>query len=99
MHSPFHISHRIQKPTKREFELGLIVLSSVGPLASTPQIIKIYESQSAGDLSIYTWSLYLISGFFWMAYGVKLKSAPLIINNIMWMSVYMFVLVGILRFS
>lgn len=47
-----------------------------------PQLVKVYRSRSAGDISL---SMYLIitTGFFlWLLYGVLIASLPVILANV-----------------
>jgi MtN3 and saliva related transmembrane protein len=51
-------------------------------LAFLPQVLKTWRTRSAGDLSM---AMLLAQGtgvMLWIAYGVSLRSAPVIVGNI-----------------
>ena len=57
------------------------VAGGLTTLAFVPQVIKIWRSKSASDIS---WGMFLIFSAgvaFWLAYGIALDELPLIIAN------------------
>jgi MtN3 and saliva related transmembrane protein len=47
-----------------------------------PQLLKVYKTKSAEDLST-SWLVMMVTGYcLWFAYGVGLQSYPLIVYNI-----------------
>ncbi len=65
------------------------VLTSV---SYAPQVYKSWKSKSVGDLSIWTISIIFSSTIAWLAYGLAIKSGPVITTNII-MGVLTFMLV------
>jgi MtN3 and saliva related transmembrane protein len=47
-----------------------------------PQVIKVWKSRSAKDLSYGMVGLLLLSGGLWAAYGVLISDTPVIITNV-----------------
>jgi MtN3 and saliva related transmembrane protein len=47
-----------------------------------PQVIKSWESQSVGDLSLLMICIVITSTLIWLWYGVRIKSGPVIVANI-----------------
>ena len=50
-------------------------------IAFVPQLIKIWSSKSAKDVSIITFTLFIIGVSLWCAYGWLIDSKPVIIAN------------------
>ena len=65
-------------------------------LANIPQIIKIFKTKSAKDLSITTNTIFLISSIIWLLYGFQLINYPLIIANIIYIITYSLIIIGFL---
>ena len=63
-------------------------------LANIPQIIKIFHTRSAKDLSITTNLLFLASSIAWLVYGFELNNNPLIIANIIYVITYIVIIIG-----
>lgn len=47
-----------------------------------PQVIKIFRTKQAKDLSLMTFSFFTLGVFFWLLYGILIKSVPIIATNI-----------------
>ena len=54
----------------------------VAPLNAVPQILKIYETQSAAGVSLLTYLIVIATQFVWLVYGWRLRLKPLIISSI-----------------
>ena len=69
--------------------LDKIVLAAafIGPLTTFPQIYEIFKNQSAGDISILTWTLFGLLSIPWLIYGLIHKQAPIIVSSILWILV------------
>jgi len=63
-------------------------------LANIPQIIKIFRTKSAKDLSLTMFSIYLLSSIIWLWYGIYLINYPLIIANIVYVLTYSLIIIG-----
>ncbi|MGE0372742.1 MAG: SemiSWEET family sugar transporter [Gammaproteobacteria bacterium] len=50
-------------------------------IAFVPQVVKIWRSGTAEDISLFTFSLYSAGLLFWVVYGVALRSLPLAVAN------------------
>jgi MtN3 and saliva related transmembrane protein len=60
----------------------------IGALAGTlttisfvPQVLKIWSSRSASDISMGMFSLFALGVSLWLIYGVLIHSAPIIASN------------------
>jgi uncharacterized protein with PQ loop repeat len=68
------------------------------PVTAIPQIITIYRNQSAENISLLTWCLYIVFGLIGLFYAISKKLSPLIIQETLWLLVYITVVAGILIF-
>lgn len=91
--------HRYKKTSKRKqiqgFDRVVLISSFVYPLSGIPQIIAVWQGD--GKVSVVTWVLFLLFGFVSLAYGFIHKLTPIIVNNLMWTVIDLFVIVGALR--
>ena len=69
------------------------------PFTNLPQLMQIYTTKVTTGLSISTWVMYLAFGFIPLLYAVSNRLKPLIISNVLWMIIYVFMIVGIFRYS
>lgn len=74
----------------------MMVIATVEPLTTIPQIFTLYSAQDASGLSFSTWLLYLIAAVIWLLYGIRIKSKPLIVSSVFWIITELPVVVGIL---
>ncbi len=61
--------------------LGFIA-ATLGSVSFLPQVVKIWRLRSVKDISTSMYILYTISVILWLIYGIVIKSAPLIIAEI-----------------
>lgn len=60
--------------------LGYIA-GSLTTLAFVPQVIQIYKSKSAKDVSLAMFLLFTIGVIMWLTYGLMTKSLPVVAAN------------------
>ena len=75
------------------------ILGVITGLANIPQIIKIFKTQSAKDLSLTTNTIFLMSSIVWLTYGITLNNYPLIIANIIYIITYSLIVIGFLMYG
>jgi len=73
----------------------MYVIAIVMPLTTIPQIVQIWGSKSAENISIITWGAYVFSAVCWLVYSSVHKEKVLMINSILWMALNASVVVGI----
>lgn len=71
------------------------VVAIFGPLTTIPQVLAIWLSQNAEDVSLTTWVLYSLTAFFWLLYGIAHRNKPIIISNILWVALEVPIIVGV----
>lgn len=89
--------HHLNKKTKKEsFDYFLYFFVFTTPLFELPQAYKIYSRHSAHDVSILTWSYFLISNAAWLVYGFRYRLKPIIITYCLYTLVEILIVVGII---
>jgi len=84
---------------KRNIELFALIAGLVQPFITLPQIITIYGNQSAEDVSLLTWIGYLVFGIIFLMYGIVFRLRPIWAGQIVWVTMQVIMVVGILLFS
>lgn len=89
------------KPTQLQKIIDKIIyiVAIWSPLFTLPQVYKIYSTQDAHWLSAWTWGLYCIGPVVWWIYGFVHKDKPIIYSNIIWLTMYFAVFMGIVLYS
>ena len=59
------------------------VAALLGALSFLPQLIKVWRFRSVKDISLAMYIIYTMSVILWLAYGIIIKSAPLITAEIL----------------
>jgi uncharacterized protein with PQ loop repeat len=61
----------------------MLVVGIVQPLATLPQISKLYwtHSQHASGQSLTTWSIYAVATLLWVIYGVLNRKLAVYVSN------------------
>ncbi|MBE9180374.1 SemiSWEET transporter [Oculatella sp. LEGE 06141] len=60
--------------------LGLAA-ASFTTFSFLPQVLKTWQTKSAGDLSLSTFSIFCVGVFLWLVYGVLIADLPVILAN------------------
>lgn len=89
-----------EKPTKYRKTLDKLVyiVGMVGPFILIPQIWRVYSTQDASSLSLLTWGIGIIPNFIWVLYGIEHKEKAITILNILWVTAYILMTIGILLY-
>jgi uncharacterized protein with PQ loop repeat len=78
------------------FEKFMIVFAVVEPIATIPQILKIWVDGNTSGVSLVTWIFYSLTSFIWLAYGLIKKDTPLIVSGSLWCASQGLVVIGII---
>ena len=76
------------------FDKNMFIFSLLGPLVTTPQVIRIWSRQSAQDISMITWTGYLIIALIWLKYGLVHKDKKIVLSSVLWMVMYLLIIAG-----
>lgn len=60
--------------------LGMIA-GTLTTIAFVPQVLKIYRTKSAKDVSYLMFSIFSTGIVFWLIYGILIRSTPIIAAN------------------
>lgn len=60
--------------------LGLIA-GALTTAAFIPQVVKIWRSKRASDISLGTFAIFSIGVTMWLFYGIELGAAPIVVAN------------------
>ena len=83
---------------RKRIELFALAAGIAQPLITLPQIIQIYSNQSATDVSLLTWVGYLFFGITFLVYGAVFKLKPIFYGQIIWVTMQLITVVGILLY-
>jgi uncharacterized protein with PQ loop repeat len=89
----------IQKKTwLKDFERFMLLTGIIGPLATAPQLIKLYHTHShhAHGLSLSTWIGYSILALLWFLYGFVERNTPIWVGNLIGLVMDLLMVIGIL---
>jgi len=82
----------------RIFEPVMVVTGIVQPLATLPQISKLYftHTQHASGQSLTTWSIFGLASLLWVIYGLLNRNPAIYVGNIIGLAMDLLMVNGIL---
>ena len=87
-----------KKTRKSGIDYLVYLAGIIGPLLTLPQIYSIWIENQKG-VSLITWIAYLFASLIWVVYAIKHKDKPLMIAELTWVILEVFIVVGLLRNS
>lgn len=89
-----------QKRAKKPWIDKIVMVTAfVEPMAGLPQVVQIFKTHSAADLSLSSWVAYQIVTILWLIYGITHKEKPVIWYQGLWLVVQTLVIIGIIRYG
>ena len=77
--------------------LGFVMSVAVSePFLTAPQAWSIWRSGRSGGVSLWTWTLYLVSAFVWLYYGFKAHDRWIVISSLLWVIADAGVVLGVI---
>jgi MtN3 and saliva related transmembrane protein len=70
--------------------LSAAFLSSISMI---PQVIKVYRTKKTKDLSLGAFSVLAVGLFLWFVYGIMIQAIPVIIGNVIGLSLVCYIIV------
>jgi MtN3 and saliva related transmembrane protein len=58
-----------------------LVAGALTTVAFVPQLVKLYTTKSGRDVSGRTFALFSVGVVLWLMYGVRIRSAPVVVAN------------------
>jgi len=77
--------------------LGMIA-GTLTTIAFVPQVLKIYQSKSAKDVSYLMFSIFSTGIVLWLLYGILIGSAPIIASNVVTLTLAVIIIVLKIRY-
>lgn len=93
------VRHLQKKKRKDPFDYVVYFFMIATPLFEVPQAYLIHSSQSAENVSPFTWSFFFLSSVVWLTYGIKHKIKPFIFMYSIYLLVEATILTGIILYS
>lgn len=87
------------KDYKKITERVALIAGVLQPLMTVPQVWKVYSTHSVSGLSIITWAGYCTLGLAFLAYGLAHNLKPVWITQILWFTLQLSVVIGILIYG
>jgi len=78
--------------------LGLVA-GSLTTVAFVPQVVKIWRTRSADDISTIMFLLFATGVFLWLIYGIAIGSLPVIVSNAITLALAVVIVILKLRFK
>jgi len=97
MKHTFHPHHKVTRGDTID-ALALLV-GIIQPLATIPQIYLIYSTQDVTGVSLFMWTCYNIASVILLMYGLKHKLMPIIVAQILWLTVQTPMMVAVFIFG
>lgn len=67
--------------------------------AFVPQFVRVWRLRSAREISLIMFSLFSVGEFFWLLYGIDIRSLPIILANAITLALSLGILFLKLRFD
>jgi len=94
-------AHAHIKPKGRVavLERLVAVMAIAGPLFGLPQVIGIFVSHDASSIALWSWVGFSCYSLVFLWYGIVNKLKPVIIAQVMWLTIYSLVITGTLLYG
>jgi uncharacterized protein with PQ loop repeat len=92
-----HIKHKKSK-NNRAFDALLYFFAISTPLFVLPQAYLIYSRQDAENVSLITWTYFMVSSLVWLVYGLRQKIKPVIFSYSLYLLMETTIVIGIILY-
>ena len=75
------------------------IAATMTTIAFLPQVIKVWKSRSAKDISLGMYAIFVSGVLLWLVYGCMIGAMPVIVANAVTLLLAAAILVGKLRFG
>ena len=93
-HKHYH-KRRAKKVAKEPIDNLIYIAVILGPIMTVPQLYSIWVMKQNG-VSIISWVAYLIIACLWLFYGLRHKSMPIILVQMLWIIIDAAIIIGLL---
>lgn len=84
---------------KRALDRVVLCVGVIGPIATAPQIYKIYAFQNAAGVSALSWGIWALLDIPWIIYGFVHRERPIILTYTLWLIINTIVCVGAILYG
>lgn len=88
-----------RKPKLTSIDKMMYFVSFAYPFTAIPQIYKVFTTQDVSSLALSSWILYVIFGSVFVIYAISKKLTPLIIEGLLWVTIYILMVIAIVLFN
>ncbi len=85
--------------SKKLIGYAMYVVAFAMPLSHVPSVLNLYQTRVTTGLALDTWIIYFIGGLVPFAYAISNRIKPLIISNILWVTIDALMVYGIIKFG
>ena len=75
-----------------------MIAGTLTTIAFVPQVLKIYQTKSAKDVSYLMFSIFSTGIVFWLIYGILIRSTPIIAANVVTLTLSVIIIVLKIRY-
>jgi len=75
-----------------------MIAGTLTTIAFVPQVLKIYQTKSAKDVSYLMFSIFSTGIVFWLIYGILIRSTPIIAANVVTLALSVIIIVLKIRY-
>lgn len=93
----FH--HHFARKKISKVDYAALCVGVLQPFTAIPQIIEIYQTGDAANVSLWAWLAPGLSGLVFLWYGIVHKLTPIIVTQILWFVFQMIVVAEILIYG
>lgn len=86
---------RVKKVANEPIDKLIYIAVILGPVMTLPQLYTIWVMKEGG-VSIVSWSAYLAIALLWLIYGLRHRSLPIILVQVIWIIVDAAIIIGLL---
>jgi uncharacterized protein with PQ loop repeat len=98
VHHP--IKQTLHKKHKSKHSDALVYFFAIAtPLFIIPQIIEIFKNQNAENVSLLTWTFFILADIVWIGYALRHRLMPLLYCHILYFGVEAAVVTGIVMYA
>lgn len=88
--------HLSKKKRHTTIDKLMNIAAVLHPLTALPQVYSIYTTQNVAGISLATWLGFMVLGSIFLAYGVVHRIKPFVVTQVLWFSVDLLVVLGII---
>ena len=92
-----HLKKRHSARERRFVDRLTLIAAMVGPIATIPQVVKIFVSSDASSIALSTWIMFDITSAIWIWYAILHRERVILTAQFMWFTVQTMIIVGAIQ--